>query len=496
YKLCCNDADRLFEDNSFAFGSNTNAFGHNYPEEADGTLDCGGLALTCRFNRWGSLLAVGGNDGRVMIIDFTTRGIVKVLAAHVQPISSLSWSRNGRRLLTSSSDNTVAVWNIVSNECIKRFRFNSLITKVQFHPRNDDMFMVCSLKNAVVSLRLSDQSSFAITCEEDSGGEQNLIASFNRRGDYLIIGNGRGKITIHDVINEFKQVGMFRLQSNHAVRSIEFSRRGGDYFLTNSNDRIIRVFDFNEVLRTSVKEIAEPVQKLQDLVNKTPWKVCCFSGDMEHICAGSARTNALYVWDINTGSLVKILHGVKGEVVSDVAWHPIRALLCSISNGSVTVWSQTHVENWSAFAPDFKELDENVEYEERESEFDLNDEDKSVELDSEKPDQDIEVDVVNIDRSSAFCSSDEESEPPDSLWYLPSAPDVEDPEEPLSAGSFVAPDQTSLNVCSDFVVSNNIVELRTTPSSRRLRKNEYPLPVNGPGGKIDFGKRMTMIKND
>ena len=42
----------------------------------------------------------------------------------------------------------------------------------------------------------------------------------------------------------------------------------------------------------SLKEGAkdpEPDQKLQDLVNKTMWKKCCFSGDGEYVCAGSAR---------------------------------------------------------------------------------------------------------------------------------------------------------------------------------------------------------------
>jgi len=49
------------------------------------------MALTCAFNKHGTLLAVGCNDGRIVIWDFLTRGIAKVISAHVHPVCSIRY---------------------------------------------------------------------------------------------------------------------------------------------------------------------------------------------------------------------------------------------------------------------------------------------------------------------------------------------------------------------------------------------------------------------
>ncbi|EDX11217.1 retinoblastoma-binding protein 5 homolog [Drosophila sechellia] len=448
------------------------SFGQNYPEEFDGSLDCISLAVTCAFNKYGTLLAVGCNDGRIVIWDFLTRGIAKIISAHVHPVCSLSWTRNGHKLLSASTDNNVCIWDVLTGELEHKYRFPSPVLKVQFDPRNDNRLLVCPMRYAAVLVEVGGTHR---CLPLDSDGDLNIVASFDRRGKHIYTGNAKGKILVLDV-ETFEVVASFRIivgtSSATAVKSIEFARRG-DAFLINTSDRVIRVYDSKEIITLGKDGEPEPIQKLQDLVNKTTWKKCCFSGDGEYICAGSARQHALYIWEKSIGNLVKILHGTKGELLLDVVWHPVRPIIASISSGLVSIWAQNQVENWSAFAPDFKELDENVEYEERESEFDIADEDKSVDLNADaQQDEEIEVDVQKVEPVAAFCSSDEEGEDENALQFLPMAPEVEDPEDGWAGQDGLEPSAVMLSHMEPHDYEDDIMASKR----RRMQLYDVSLP--------------------
>ncbi|KAG9509291.1 Retinoblastoma-binding protein 5-like protein, partial [Fragariocoptes setiger] len=434
---------------SLALVDNTNL--ENIPEEFDGTLEPSGLALCCAFNRHGSLLAVGCNDGSVVIYDFLTRTPAKTIYAHFQQICSVSWSRNGRRLALASLDNSVTVWDVMSAKCLLKWQFPSPLIKVQFNPRNDQVILVCPYKHPTVLLHVKsyekNKSNHYVVPTDPDEPDPNIVASFDRRGYYIYTGNSKGRVAVircptnkefngigcgtinnnddcHGATNSHMQVvATFRIQSSStipaSVREIEFASRNKSFFLVNSSDRAIRMYNCEEVISQGINGDCQEVRRFQELVNKTMWRRCCFSESI-HVCGGSSRSHALYIWEADSGIIKKILDGQKGELLLDVQWHPLRPVLVSVASGIVSLWAKAQVENWSAFAPDFKELEENIEYEERESEFDLDDEDNRKMLkDSANPDETEDVDVLAMEADRDLMSSDEESEDPNALVFLP-----------------------------------------------------------------------------
>lgn len=411
------------------------------PEEFDGVLECSSLAICCSFNRRGTLLAVGCNDGRVVIWDFLTRGVAKCIPAHLgHPICSVCWSRDGRKLVSASLDNSIAVWSVLTNECLIRLKFPSPILKSQLNPRNDKFLLVCPLKYSSILIEIDYEKGTAdheILPTEQEDIDRNIVSTFDRRGQYIYSGNSKGRLVITKCptynTNEAKPgvrqkleiVSSFRIQTNSSspatIREIEFGTRNKTTFLVNSSDRTIRLYDCYSALGAGINGSCEELRKFQDLVNKTMWRRCCFSGDTRgaYVCGGSARQHALYIWETENGTIKKMLQGTKGELLLDVQWHPLRPIVASISSGLISIWARPQIENWSAFAPDFRELEENMEYDERESEFDLEDEDNHRTVTVE-PDMDLsEVDVDALKSETDLMSSDEEDLDRNYLEYIP-----------------------------------------------------------------------------
>jgi COMPASS component SWD1 len=107
----------------------------DYPESTTASLRSG-HAVCVRFNRQGDLLASGRVDGTVVIFDVETNGVARKLKGHTRQIQSLSWSRNGRYLLTSSSDWKCNLWDLRDGSILRSVRFEAPVYIAELHPFN------------------------------------------------------------------------------------------------------------------------------------------------------------------------------------------------------------------------------------------------------------------------------------------------------------------------------------------------------------------------
>ncbi|KAM0859487.1 hypothetical protein ACQ4PT_047160 [Festuca glaucescens] len=440
----------------------------DFPETIEEFLQHGNMKCIA-FNRRGTLLAAGCANGSCIIWDFETRGLAREFRDKdcTAPITSVSWSKYGHRLLASATDRSLTLWNVVTGEKIARITLQQTPLHACLHPGSSipSVCLACPLSSAPVLVDLNTGSSIVlpVSASDNSVPVPNsrnkfsdgsppftpTAATFDKHGDLIYVGNSKGEILIVDS-KGIQVLAVIPIPGGTVVKDIVFSR-DGQYLLTNSNDRVIRVYENILPIKGSGREIEKIItnnnndyeshyEKLKangarclvfscevsDAIAKVQWKAPSFSGDAEWIVGASASKgeHRLHIWD-RAGRLIKILEGPK-EALIDLAWHPFDPTIASVSVAGLTyIWAKEHVENWSAFAPDFIELEENEEYVEREDEFDIN---AYTEKAAEKMiDEDAYIDVETCEKNSSFSGFEEDSA--DEIIYLPAIPSPDVPDE-------------------------------------------------------------------
>ena len=361
------------------------------------------------------------------------------LNGHWKQIQSLSWSRCGRYMLTASQDCRATLWDLATQTRIRTAKFEAPIYTAELHPYNHFLFTVSLFEDHPYLVDISSPipTKHRIPTEPLTDTEPNIkqattSAIWSVQGNHIITGTSKGFINIIEtatlrIIHSSKlSTGLFsllRLTSN------------GRQLLANSTDRIIRVINMPDLSRVrpsnlpaspdgemddddSSDDYLDPStiylsadHKFSDVVNRLRWNHTSISpttsssgGAMgsaaaDYVVASTYMKRDIYMWELRNNSIVRILENREEPAI--IEWHPSKPLLActSIETGTIQIWGIEPQQKWSALAPDFKEVTENVEYVEREDEFDVYPEEEHKKRREDREDEMVDVLTMEAKRS-------------------------------------------------------------------------------------------------
>lgn len=257
-----------------------------------------------------------------------------------------------------------------------RDSFKFVVSLFEDHPLlvdiSDPIPVKSNLPSAPKRAKVDDDAAKGDKQAKGDAKQATTVAIFTSTGDHILSGTNKGWLNIIEVSS---RTTIYSTKLCQGVIVFLRLTSSGQSVVVNSQDRVIRTLQMPNLAAQDLDPDTIDMQvehKFQDVVNRLSWNHVSFSSTGEYVTASTYNNHDIYIWERGHGSLVKILEGPKEEA-GVVEWHPHRPLIaaCGLESGRIHIWSIMPQQRWSALAPDFVEVEENVEYKEREDEFDI-----------------------------------------------------------------------------------------------------------------------------
>lgn len=210
---------------------------------------------------------------------------VHAFHGHGGEILSLSWSRKGY-LLSSSVDNTVRMWQVGHDECLKSFTHNNYVTCIEFNPVDDNYFISGSIDGKI---RIWDVHRCQVIDWIDIGDIVTAVCYYPD-GKGSIVGTLDGKCSFYDIIDD-------RLQLHTQICSMskkKWTKRitGFQFCPTDSRKVIVSSADSQVRILSGINLVG----KFKGNRSSGSQMSACFTADGKHIISAAEDSN-VYVWD-------------------------------------------------------------------------------------------------------------------------------------------------------------------------------------------------------
>lgn len=219
--------------------------------------------------------------GRILIWNPLNGEEISVVE-HGDAVPAISFSSDGKKLVTGSYDGTSRVWEAATGRPIHEFSFQSPVGNVVFG--KDDSWIVSAGMDGTARIWEASTGSEInrLVPEQDTALETIAIST---DGKFVAGGTEKGQVWVWKIAGQEKS--QFRLGEALTISSVDYNT-DGNYITTGSWDRIARVWDVET--GDQVSSITHDNWVFQSI----------FSPDGKTIASGDVDGN-VKVWDPSTG---------------------------------------------------------------------------------------------------------------------------------------------------------------------------------------------------
>ena len=267
------------------------------------------FGLSC----WNNTVAVGSGHRDIIILDAITGSQIAILSGHTDEVNSVTFSSDGKSLVSGSDDRTVKLWDVQTGGAIKTFSGHTKLVRSTSISVDSTTIASGSFDETI---RLWNTQTGECCCIIQAQGEVDLI-KFSPTNPQLFLSGGISRIS------------QWNISGHRAGPTFD-----GCYadFSPDGTQLVLRHNEFTTIQNLSTGTAVAKFQTIEDVLQH-----CHFSPDGRMV-AVSAESIA-YVWNIASTEphLAETLIGHTNEILSFNFSSP-SSLISGSVDGSVKFW--------------------------------------------------------------------------------------------------------------------------------------------------------------